>query len=155
MPLVRFGSLGYIADRVLQSSYDMFNKNKDDTLDELSALGLRHVGYGIPIELFGPFAEVCVDVMRPMVQEFPNKSTSTEMVWCPKDNAHQLLGDRIRADPLGSAWVEFFPYLAISFSYWTHLDALSSLTSFTSVVSCCIVAGQIASGCQRKTSLST
>lgn len=82
--------LRYIADRVLQSSYDMFNKNKDETLDELSALGLRHVGYGIPIELFGPFSEVCVEVMRPLVQEFPNKSTSTEMVWCPKDNAHQL-----------------------------------------------------------------
>ena len=34
-------------------------------------------GYGIPIELFGPFVEVCVDVMRPMVQEFENlKSVS-------------------------------------------------------------------------------
>lgn len=129
VPSVRFGSLGYIADRVLQSSYDMFNKNKDETLDELSALGLRHVGYGIPIELFGPFSEVCVEVMRPLVQEFPNKSTSTEMVWCPKDNAHQLLGDiwiPWRSVEHGSAWIAFFhilfiffPYLAISFSYWT------------------------------------
>lgn len=129
MPSVRFGSLGYIADRVLQSSYDMFNKNKDETLDELSALGLRHVGYGIPIELFGPFSEVCVEVMRPLVQEFPNKSTSTEMVWCPKDNAHQLLGDiwiPWRSVEHGSAWIAFFhilfiffPYFAVSFSYWT------------------------------------
>lgn len=29
-------------------------------------------GYGIPIELFGPFVEVCVDVMRPLIAEFPN-----------------------------------------------------------------------------------
>ena len=36
--------LRYIADRVLLSSSDMFQKNKDETLDELSALGLRHVG---------------------------------------------------------------------------------------------------------------
>eukprot|EP00438_Fugacium_kawagutii_P020006 Skav203477 [mRNA] locus=scaffold921:163503:175914:+ [translate_table: standard] len=71
--------LRYIADRVLQSSYDLFHKNKDEsgrtleeTLDELSALGLRHVGYGIPIELFGPFVEVCVTVMHPLIQEFPN-----------------------------------------------------------------------------------
>lgn len=82
--------LRYIADRVLQSSYDMFNKNKDETLDELSALGLRHVGYGIPIELFGPFAEVCVTVMRPLIQEFPNSCSSSKLMWCPKDNAHQL-----------------------------------------------------------------
>lgn len=82
--------LRYIADRVLQSSSDMFQKNKDETLDDLSALGLRHVGYGIPIELFGPFVEVCVEVMRPLIAEFPNSIESTKMVWCPKDRAHQL-----------------------------------------------------------------
>eukprot|EP00913_Durusdinium_trenchii_P009592 g9012.t1 len=82
--------LRYIADRVLQSSYDMFHKNKDETLDDLSALGLRHVGYGIPIELFGPFVDVCVNVMHPMVQEFPNENESTKMMWCPKDKAHQI-----------------------------------------------------------------
>ncbi|CAL1127382.1 unnamed protein product [Cladocopium goreaui] len=82
--------LRYIADRVLQSSYDMFHKNKDETLDDLSALGLRHVGYGIPIELFGPFVEVCVNVMHPLIQEFPNDCVSTKMVWCPKDKAHQI-----------------------------------------------------------------
>jgi len=82
--------LRYIADRVLQSSSDMFQKNKDETLDDLSALGLRHVGYGIPIELFGPFVEVCVEVMKPLIGEFINKIDSTKMVWCPKDRAHQL-----------------------------------------------------------------
>ncbi|CAK9001133.1 Retrovirus-related Pol polyprotein from transposon TNT 1-94 [Durusdinium trenchii] len=82
--------LRYIADRVLQSSYDMFHKNKDETLDELSALGLRHVGYGIPIELFGPFVDVCVSVMHPLIQEFPCENESTKLIWCPKDKAHQL-----------------------------------------------------------------
>ncbi|CAK9064046.1 unnamed protein product [Durusdinium trenchii] len=82
--------LRYIADRVLQSSSDMFQKNKDETLDDLSALGLRHVGYGIPIELFGPFVEVCVQVMHPLIQEFPNDVESTKLIWCPKDRAHQI-----------------------------------------------------------------
>lgn len=82
--------LRYIADRVLQSSSDMFQKNKDETLDDLSALGLRHVGYGIPIELFGPFADCCVEVMHPMIQEFENPIVSTKMIWCPKDKAHQI-----------------------------------------------------------------
>eukprot|EP00435_Cladocopium_sp_Y103_P041624 s702_g11.t1 len=82
--------LRYIADRVLQSSADMFQKNKDDTLDDLSALGLRHVGYGIPIELFGPFADCCVEVMLPLIQEMPNDCASKKMMWCPKDRAHQL-----------------------------------------------------------------
>lgn len=82
--------LRYIADRVLQSSSDMFQKNKDETLDDLSALGLRHVGYGIPIELFGPFADCCVEVMLPLIQEIPNDCVSTKMIWCPKDRAHQI-----------------------------------------------------------------
>lgn len=99
--------------------------------------------------------------MRPLVQEFPNKSTSTEMVWCPKDNAHQLLGDiwiPWRSVEHGSAWIAFFhilfiffPYFAVSFSYWT----LRRPWLFKSVVSCCIVARQIASGYRRKTFLST
>lgn len=36
----------------------------------------RSGGYGIPIELFGPFAETCVDVMQPLIQEFPNDNVS-------------------------------------------------------------------------------
>lgn len=50
--------------QVLQSSYDMYHKPKNDMVDYLSALGLRHVGYGVPIELFGPFTDSCVQVMK-------------------------------------------------------------------------------------------
>ncbi|CAK9034042.1 unnamed protein product [Durusdinium trenchii] len=63
--------LRYIADRVLQSSYDMFHKPKIEMVDELSALGLRHVGYGVPIELFGPFADSCVEVIKPVIDALP------------------------------------------------------------------------------------
>lgn len=51
-------------NQVLQSSYDMYHKPKNDMVDYLSALGLRHVGYGVPIELFGPFTDSCVQVMK-------------------------------------------------------------------------------------------
>eukprot|EP00929_Paragymnodinium_shiwhaense_P053815 TRINITY_DN2697_c0_g1_i2.p1 TRINITY_DN2697_c0_g1~~TRINITY_DN2697_c0_g1_i2.p1 ORF type:complete len:1104 (+),score=257.39 TRINITY_DN2697_c0_g1_i2:144-3314(+) len=32
--------------------------------DEMSGLGLRHVGYGIPIDLLVPFAEICIGVIK-------------------------------------------------------------------------------------------
>ena len=32
-------------------------------VNELSALGLRHVGYAVPVELFSPFVDVAVEVL--------------------------------------------------------------------------------------------
>eukprot|EP00913_Durusdinium_trenchii_P028248 g26482.t1 len=40
-------------------------------VDELSALGLRHVGYGVPIELFAPFTDSCVQVIKGVVSKMP------------------------------------------------------------------------------------
>eukprot|EP00913_Durusdinium_trenchii_P000785 g733.t1 len=57
--------LHYIADR--------------EMVDELSALGLRHVGYGVPIELFAPFTDSCVTVVKDVVSKMP-KSESTKIV---------------------------------------------------------------------------
>eukprot|EP00929_Paragymnodinium_shiwhaense_P115088 TRINITY_DN836_c0_g4_i1.p1 TRINITY_DN836_c0_g4~~TRINITY_DN836_c0_g4_i1.p1 ORF type:complete len:1114 (-),score=334.64 TRINITY_DN836_c0_g4_i1:325-3666(-) len=39
-------------------------KDPVSTTDEISALGLRHVGYGIPTELFQPFVNVVCDAFR-------------------------------------------------------------------------------------------
>lgn len=30
-------------------------------VDEISAVGLRHVGYAVPVEFFGPFVTACVE----------------------------------------------------------------------------------------------
>ena len=73
--------LRYIADRVIQSSYDMFHKPKDEMVDILSALGLRHVGYGVPIELFGPFTDSCVAVMKPLIEAMPKGTTISTTVF--------------------------------------------------------------------------
>ncbi|CAK9041035.1 unnamed protein product [Durusdinium trenchii] len=82
--------LRYIADRVLQSSYDMFHKPKDEMVDELSALGLRHVGYAVPIELFAPFTDCCVAVMKPLIAEIPKVEYAIKIIWCPADGSHEI-----------------------------------------------------------------
>merc|ERR1719502_1869109 len=38
-------------------------QNPVKMVDDISALGLRHVGYAIPTELFGPFVSACVEVL--------------------------------------------------------------------------------------------
>merc|ERR1711933_74178 len=39
-------------------------KDPKKMVEDISALGLRHVGYGIPTDLFGPFVTGCVQVVR-------------------------------------------------------------------------------------------
>eukprot|EP00438_Fugacium_kawagutii_P006054 Skav218237 [mRNA] locus=scaffold4566:182185:185298:+ [translate_table: standard] len=80
--------LRYIADRVLTSSYDMYQKPKEETMDELSALGLRHVGYGCPIELFAPFLDSCVEIMRGLIAEVANDETVKLSLKVDADNAN-------------------------------------------------------------------
>jgi len=55
--------LYFIADRLVQMTLDMYKEPKR-MVEDISALGLRHVGYGIPTDLFGPFVTACVQVVR-------------------------------------------------------------------------------------------
>ncbi|CAE8639559.1 unnamed protein product, partial [Polarella glacialis] len=55
--------LHFIADRVLSMTAEWF-KDPKGMVSELSALGLKHVGFGIPTELFTPFVTATVQVMR-------------------------------------------------------------------------------------------
>jgi hemoglobin-like flavoprotein len=54
--------LHVIADRLLEMTQEMFS-DPVKMCDDISALGLRHVGYGIPTELFGPFVTACIEVL--------------------------------------------------------------------------------------------
>jgi len=38
-------------------------------VEDISALGLRHVGYAIPTEMFGPFVTACVQVVRGLTND--------------------------------------------------------------------------------------
>jgi len=55
--------LHFIADKVITITLDMY-KEPATMVNDLSALGLRHVGYGIPTELFAPFASAFVQVVK-------------------------------------------------------------------------------------------
>eukprot|EP00438_Fugacium_kawagutii_P008395 Skav234441 [mRNA] locus=scaffold1647:4283:15111:+ [translate_table: standard] len=55
--------LAMIASRVLDMSLELF-KYPYRMVDEISALGLRHVGYAIPVEYFGPFVSACIETLQ-------------------------------------------------------------------------------------------
>merc|ERR1719370_96187 len=55
--------LHFIADKLVSMTLDMYKEPKR-MVEDISALGLRHVGYGIPTDLFGPFVTACVQVVR-------------------------------------------------------------------------------------------
>jgi len=55
--------LHFIADKVVSMTLEMYREPKR-MIEDLSALGLRHVGYAIPTELFGPFVTACVQVVH-------------------------------------------------------------------------------------------
>ncbi|CAE8630695.1 unnamed protein product [Polarella glacialis] len=55
--------LHFIAELVVNMTLDLF-KDPQRMVADISALGLRHVGYGIPLDLFTPFVSSYVTVMR-------------------------------------------------------------------------------------------
>ena len=57
-----------IADRATQLTLDMYVDPKR-MVEDISALGLRHVGYGIPGDLFGAFVTGCVQVVRSLTDD--------------------------------------------------------------------------------------
>mmetsp|Transcript_44654 Transcript_44654/g.103135 ORF Transcript_44654/g.103135 Transcript_44654/m.103135 type:complete len:1322 (+) Transcript_44654:154-4119(+) len=55
--------LNYIAGKILEMTGEFF-KDPISMVERLSALGLRHVGYGSPTELFAPFAIAGVSTVK-------------------------------------------------------------------------------------------
>jgi len=55
--------LHFIVEKVFSYSQDIYG-DPWQIIDDLSALGLRHVGYGVPTDMFAPFVDACVDVIR-------------------------------------------------------------------------------------------
>merc|ERR1719414_854343 len=60
--------LHFIADKVVVMTLDMY-KEPVRMVEDISALGLRHVGYGIPTDLFGAFVSGCVAVVRSLTND--------------------------------------------------------------------------------------
>lgn len=55
--------LHFIAGRIVEMTLELYRTPKK-LVSEISALGLRHVGFGIPTELFSPFVTATVEVIR-------------------------------------------------------------------------------------------
>lgn len=54
--------LHFISERVLVMVIELY-RSPTNMVDMISALGLRHVGYGIPTELYGPYLRANVEVI--------------------------------------------------------------------------------------------
>lgn len=86
-------------------------------VDELSALGLRHVGYNVPVEFFGPFVNACIDTLE-------GKASAEVLATC-RCRHSQLFGDFL----LGLQFVLFADFCFKGNSYvnkmiqapWTHV----------------------------------
>ena len=55
--------LHFIDDRIIQMTLEIY-KDPKKMVDDVSALGLRHVGYAIPTEFFNPFVSACVEIFQ-------------------------------------------------------------------------------------------
>merc|ERR1719191_1739566 len=55
--------LHLVATKIITMTVDIYLEPVR-MVDDISALGLRHVGYAIPTELFGPFVTACVEVLQ-------------------------------------------------------------------------------------------
>ena len=55
--------LYFIADKIIELTLEMYRQPRA-MVEDISGLGLRHVGYAIPAELFSPFVTSAVDVFR-------------------------------------------------------------------------------------------
>jgi len=57
--------LYWIADKIVEMTIEMYREPKK-MVEDISALGLRHVGYAIPTEFFAPFVSGAVEVVLSM-----------------------------------------------------------------------------------------
>ncbi|CAE8726834.1 unnamed protein product, partial [Polarella glacialis] len=60
--------LYFIADKIVEMTLEMYRDPKK-VVEDISALGLRHVGYGIPTEFFAPFVSGAVEVIGTMTTD--------------------------------------------------------------------------------------
>ncbi|CAE8629502.1 unnamed protein product, partial [Polarella glacialis] len=60
--------LFFIAGQVFEMTLEMY-RDPRKMVEDISALGLRHVGYGIPTEFFAPYVSGAVDVVRSMTTD--------------------------------------------------------------------------------------
>jgi hypothetical protein len=58
----------YIGERIMDLTLELY-RQPWKMVEEISALGLRHVGYGIPTDMVGPFVTGCIEIITHMTEE--------------------------------------------------------------------------------------
>ncbi|CAE7808573.1 unnamed protein product [Symbiodinium sp. CCMP2456] len=117
--------LHFIADSVMRLSEELYQEPYQ-MVEELSALGLRHVGYAVPTEFFGPFVNAFIEVVKDRVDDPPIiesfswslglmarmlvrtiKEGSTIVMKAINQNSKELLGSALICAPRGERfnWV--------------------------------------------------
>ncbi|CAJ1361827.1 unnamed protein product, partial [Effrenium voratum] len=69
--------LFFIAEKIVEMTVEMYRTPKK-MVEELSGLGLRHVGYGVPTELFSPYVTAAVEIVRGFTTD---DTTETAFAW--------------------------------------------------------------------------
>jgi len=84
--------LHFIADKILDMTLQLY-QDPVKMVDDVSALGLRHVGYGIPTELFGPFVTACVEVLMTRTNDETTVESFrwSQKCWCERSPKAPLL----------------------------------------------------------------
>ncbi|CAE8638544.1 unnamed protein product [Polarella glacialis] len=60
--------LYWLADRVTEMTIEMY-RDPTKSVENISGVGLRHVGYGVPTEFFAPYVTGAVEVVRSMTTD--------------------------------------------------------------------------------------
>ncbi|CAE8684015.1 unnamed protein product [Polarella glacialis] len=60
--------LYWLADRVVEMTIEMY-RDPRKSVEQISTVGLRHVGYGVPTEFFAPYVTGAVEVVRSMTSD--------------------------------------------------------------------------------------
>eukprot|EP00913_Durusdinium_trenchii_P001832 g1698.t1 len=59
--------INFVAEKIILHSLEIYRAPRK-MVEEISAVGLRHVGYGIPTEIFPPFVTCSVDLLKSLTQ---------------------------------------------------------------------------------------
>lgn len=60
--------LHFISARVMEMTMEIYN-DPVNMVEDISALGLRHVGYAIPTDLVGPFVTACIEILGSVTED--------------------------------------------------------------------------------------
>ncbi|CAK9034021.1 Pentatricopeptide repeat-containing protein, partial [Durusdinium trenchii] len=60
--------INFVAEKIILHSLEIYRAPRK-MVEEISAVGLRHVGYGIPTEIFPPFVTCSVDLLKSLTQD--------------------------------------------------------------------------------------